>query len=282
MVSLGVIGGTGKWGRTIQETIGRMSDVEVAWAVGRHQAWTERHADGVIISSPPALHVEQAVYYLERGVPIWVEKPLSTTYEDAQRLYRLSRELPKVPVLVDHTHLFSSAYEELRRQAKDPRRRGFVSVASFGCGNGPFREDVSGTLDYAPHDLAFMIDLLGLPESGRAVSLPTVTGQGSLARVTLDYPNDVTATCVVGNGAATKERWLRVMTRSGDLLQLDTLAAAPLTLNGRSLPVLEKGRPLDRAVGAFRDAILRKPSFGLGLDIAMGVAHILHGIRWIA
>jgi len=45
-----------------------------------------RDPDGVIVSSPHVLHAEHAMMCLERGLPVMVEKPMTTTTADARRL----------------------------------------------------------------------------------------------------------------------------------------------------------------------------------------------------
>ncbi len=42
--------------------------------------------DGLVISSPNHLHLEHAVYCLELGLPIILEKPLATNMEDCERI----------------------------------------------------------------------------------------------------------------------------------------------------------------------------------------------------
>lgn len=44
------------------------------------------YPDGVIICNPTALHVESALPFLERGIKVLIEKPISHTVEEAQKL----------------------------------------------------------------------------------------------------------------------------------------------------------------------------------------------------
>jgi len=48
----------------------------------------EQDLDCVIVASPPGYHVEQALAALERGLPVFLEKAVATSWEDAVRLYR--------------------------------------------------------------------------------------------------------------------------------------------------------------------------------------------------
>lgn len=55
------------------------------------QFYAERTADLAIISTPIPLHAQQAIYCMERGSHILIEKPIAATLEDAQRMLRAQR-----------------------------------------------------------------------------------------------------------------------------------------------------------------------------------------------
>lgn len=42
--------------------------------------------DAVIVATPPATHAEIACFFMERGIPVLCEKPLTTNIEDAERM----------------------------------------------------------------------------------------------------------------------------------------------------------------------------------------------------
>lgn len=60
-----------------------------------------QHADGVVIATPNDLHAEQAVMCLNAGIPVLIEKPLSDTLENADRVAATSARTG-IPVLVGH------------------------------------------------------------------------------------------------------------------------------------------------------------------------------------
>ncbi|NJL70827.1 MAG: Gfo/Idh/MocA family oxidoreductase [Candidatus Competibacteraceae bacterium] len=58
--------------------------------------------DGVVIGSPPNVHVEQAMACLSAGLPVLLEKPVSADLASAQRLAAAARRSP-APVLLGYT-----------------------------------------------------------------------------------------------------------------------------------------------------------------------------------
>ncbi len=63
--------------------------------------------DGAIIASPNAVHTEQALFCIERGIPVFVEKPLAVTLQEGAMICAAAKKY-KVPVLVGHHRTYSS------------------------------------------------------------------------------------------------------------------------------------------------------------------------------
>lgn len=78
------------------------------------QLFAADRPDGVIIATPNALHVEQALECLAVGVPALVEKPVAHTVDEGERLIRAA-EQAGVPLLVGH-HRAHSPIMALARQ----------------------------------------------------------------------------------------------------------------------------------------------------------------------
>jgi len=77
--------------------------------------------DAVIITLPHSSHAECAMHALTHGKHVFLEKPLATTYVDAQELVIASRELDRT-LMVNMTHRF---YPPVR-QAKQMLREGLL------------------------------------------------------------------------------------------------------------------------------------------------------------
>lgn len=61
-----------------------------------------KDVDGVVVTSPPAFHVEQGIASLERGLPVLMEKPVCPREADARRLEEVV-DRTGVPLLLTYT-----------------------------------------------------------------------------------------------------------------------------------------------------------------------------------
>lgn len=58
--------------------------------------------DGIVLATPNALHVEQALRCLLAGLPMLLEKPIATTVAEAERLVRAADEAAGAQILIGH------------------------------------------------------------------------------------------------------------------------------------------------------------------------------------
>mgnify|MGYP000588362108 FL=1 len=85
--------------------------------------------DGIILATPNALHVTQALQCMAAGVPLLLEKPIATTVQEAQDLVE-HVETTGAPVLIGH-HRAHSAIMAQAKQVVDSGRLGTL-VAVMG------------------------------------------------------------------------------------------------------------------------------------------------------
>jgi predicted dehydrogenase len=85
----------------------------VAWFATLDELLAHARPDGVILATPNALHVPQALQCIEEGVPVLVEKPIAHTVADAQRLVAAT-DAHHSKVLIGHHR----AHSPIMRQAK--------------------------------------------------------------------------------------------------------------------------------------------------------------------
>ncbi len=307
-VRLGLIG-VGRWGKRYVHTINQISEVRLTHLCTRDPAnarlvsnpvevsddWKallrSRELDGIIIATPPHTHAEILHACLDAGLPAMVEKPLCLSFADALKI-KQHVEACAVPVLVDHTHLFQPAWQEIRRHFHDPGEIRFIH--SEGMAYGPFRKKgISVLWDWAPHDLAMCLDLMqSLPQ--QIVCLGIASGSRSsldaeMLVLKLNF-SSTEAWIHIGHLSMQKRRRFSVFGEN-EAMVFDDLAENKLNeypaVWGRQIEeaqdIFKRGRvidvsrdlPLNRAVVEFAQGIRGQLSERFGVDLAVNVIQIL-------
>jgi len=132
--------------------------------------------DFVTIATVTSSHFEIARFFLEKGIHINVEKPMTVTVEQAYELVRIAKEKGLV-LCVGHSERFNPAFRELKTKISKPK---YIELSR----HAPYKSrgaDVSVVHDLMIHDLDLA---LSLDESSYKVT--DVVG-GKIISTTYDY-----------------------------------------------------------------------------------------------
>ncbi|MDB4870314.1 MAG: oxidoreductase domain protein [Gemmatimonadales bacterium] len=150
--------------------------------------------DAVVIATPVSSHFELAYKALSAGKHALVEKPLTSTSEQAARLIELA-ELRGLTLMVDHTFVYTGAVQNVRHLVRSGAIGDVYYFDSERINLGLFQHDVNVIWDLAVHDLSIMDYVL--PVKPSAVS---VTGMNhvygaheNIAFLTLFFPGQTIA-----------------------------------------------------------------------------------------
>jgi predicted dehydrogenase len=214
VIRFGVIG-YGYWGpnlvRNIADTQGaevtRVSDLRperLALAKKRNPAIAvtpdaqeligDPNVDVVVISTPVRAHFELALQAIQAGKHVIIEKPMTSSTEEARRLIDAA-EARRLRIMVDHTFIYTSAVRKIR-ELLDKRMLGAVYYYdSVRVNLGLFQPDVNVIWDLAVHDLAIMDYLLGCqPSAVSATGFGHVEGRPeNVAYLTLFFDRPLIA-----------------------------------------------------------------------------------------
>jgi predicted dehydrogenase len=111
---------------------------------------------------------------LERGAHILIEKPITETLEQAEKLVKFA-ETKKLIVLVGHIERFNPAYMELKNVLEEMRPMAITMnrLSAFQGSN----KDVDVVLDLMIHDTNLVLDMVGAyPEKINALGLTAYSG----------------------------------------------------------------------------------------------------------
>jgi predicted dehydrogenase len=164
--------------------VAAIADPAVPDAIPSLEELLELDLDGVVIATPSALHAEQAIAALERGLPVFVQKPLARTADEARAVVEAARTadvLLGVDLSYRHVEAFRAARAVLPELGEI-----FAAELTFHNAYGPdkawFRDpSLSGggcVIDLGTHlvDLAvWLLDLEPQTVTSRLVGAPVET-----------------------------------------------------------------------------------------------------------
>ena len=193
--------GVGHLGQHHARLLAAMEDVELVGVVdtkpGRAeeiaakfggQAFTDAAAilgrvDAVSVAVPTESHLPVAMPFIERGVPVLVEKPLAPSLVDADRLIEAA-ERRGVLLAAGHTERFNPAVAVALPLVSNPR---FIEVHRLGT--FPERSlDIDVIFDLMIHDLDLLLASVGSPVASiEAVGVHVLTPRTDIANVRLRF-----------------------------------------------------------------------------------------------
>jgi len=126
---------------------------------------TNNEIDGVVISTPAALHFSTAKQALEAGKDVLVEKPLALTVEEGEALVKLAAEKDRI-LMVGHLLEYHPGIMKLREMVSDGELGRINYIYSSRLNLGKFRIEESILWSFAPHDVSAILLLLNeMPQS---------------------------------------------------------------------------------------------------------------------
>jgi hypothetical protein len=290
--------GFGRWGRVYYNTINRLADCQLDCIVVNPnskvaqpvldvpvffnlvEAINSRTIDGVIVATPPKLHLYFAKICLELGVPVLVEKPFGDGHEQAVQISEAARR-SNTFCMAGYQHLFASGYLTLKSGLFSTSND--LVVYSEGVGNGPHRKEVPVFRDWGSHEFAMAIDLFdGLPTSVLVKRIGGLTGDefNAIYSMQISFDRGRIFSSVFGNAADIKRRVLIAahkdgwrfyngLDRGGCVVMENGIIALPdLTFTAGALPV-------DLMLNAFMENAKKKSYVCRSLDVALKTSRLV-------
>lgn len=220
---VGVVG-TGYLGKFHAEKYARMTDVELVGVADIDPGAAETVAencgtrpftdyrrlfdqvDAVSIVVPTSDHFEVGRQFLEHGVDVLIEKPMTTTLEQADALIRLAESKDRI-IQVGHLERFNPAVVALRDILHLPMFIESHRLAMFK----PRATDVSVVLDLMIHDIDLIsnfarAELIGVHAAGA----PVVSGEVDIANARLEFDSGCVANVTASRISIKNERKIRI------------------------------------------------------------------------
>ena len=115
---------------------------------------------GVVLATPAVTHESLAMRCMEAGRDVLVEKPLALTVAGGERLVAAAKEHGRI-LMVGHILEYHPGILALQQMAKDGELGRLQYVYSNRLNLGKVRREENILWSFAPHDVAFILRLLG-------------------------------------------------------------------------------------------------------------------------
>jgi len=218
--------------------------------------------DAVSIAVPTNQHYYVAKDFINKGIHVLIEKPITNNLTQAKELIKLAKK-NKVTMQVGHVERFNSAFTAIEHIVDNPRFIECHRLSPF-----PYRSlDIGVVLDVMIHDIDIV---LGLAKSEvkrvEAVGIPVLTFYEDIANVRLVFKNGCVCNLTASRISEEAMRKIRIFL-SDAYISLDYVsqeASLYKKENGQiiknPLPI-EKEEPLKKEIESFIDCVLnhKKP-----------------------
>ncbi|OEU64671.1 MAG: UDP-N-acetyl-D-glucosamine dehydrogenase [Desulfobacterales bacterium PC51MH44] len=220
---VGVVG-VGYLGKFHAEKYARMDDVDLVGVVDINRFEAEDVAkkvntkaysnyqdllgkvDAVSIVVHTPAHFTVAKDFLENDIDVLIEKPMTTTLEEADELIRFSKSRGLI-IQVGHLERFNPAVVALQDIVKKPM---FIESHRLSV----FKDrgtDVSVVLDLMIHDIDIILNFVGSEiDSIRAAGVPVISGHVDIANARLEFINGCVANVTASRISTKNERKIRL------------------------------------------------------------------------
>jgi len=154
----------------------------------------DKEIDAVVIATPVFSHFELAKKALLSGKNVLIEKPMTASVAEADKLINLAAQ-KGLTIMVDHTFLYTGAVQKMKELIGDGTIGTPRYFDSSRINLGLFQPDVNVLWDLAPHDISILTYLVNdVPDSINATGIShTKNGIENIAYMTVNYSIDFIA-----------------------------------------------------------------------------------------
>jgi len=167
--------------------------------------------DAVTIVVPTPAHFRVAKQALELGKHAFIEKPITTTLEEADELLSIAKRTGAI-IQTGHVERFNRAVRAALPYVSGPRFIESERLASFN----PRGSDVAVVLDLMIHDIDLILTLVNdTTESITAVGVPVLTPMLDIANARVTFTSGAVANITSSRISRERVRKIRIFQHSG-------------------------------------------------------------------
>ncbi len=188
------------------------------------------------VVTPTSTHFEVASWLLENGIDVLLEKPMTTTVDEARKLIEIAESNNRI-LQVGHLERFNPAFRAMKEVLTRPWFFEVRRIAQF-TGRGA---DVDVVMDLMIHDIDIIAHLVNQPVvKVEAVGIPVLTDSVDIANARLTFEGGAIANVTASRAAFKSERSIRIF-------QPDLYIS--LDYGKKKLKIYKKTEGFDRLLG---------------------------------
>jgi predicted dehydrogenase len=235
--------------------------------------------DAGIVATPTSEHFSITERLLKEGKSVLVEKPITETVEQAEKLIELAKK-NKLILQVGHLERFNPAVEAIENLLSEPK---FIEVQRLGSFSARSL-DIDVVLDLMVHDLDIIMALIkDEVKLIRSSGIHVLSDKIDIANARLEFESGCVATFIASRVHQGKVRKLRIFEPTS-YYSIDYIdqEVKVFPLNGRQTDIktlkIKKEEPLKKELQNFlhcvKDGKIRKVTGEEGLR-ALRMAHLI-------
>lgn len=233
----------------------------------------------VSIATPTSNHFKIAKYFLENKVHVLVEKPITTTTEEAEKLIKLAKANKRI-LQVGHVERFNPAIKTIKSLCKNPK---FIECHRLS----PYPKrgtDVNVVLDLMIHDIDIILTLVRSPlQTCQAVGINVLSSSEDIANSRLEFKNGTVCNITASRISDAVMRKLRIF-QENSYISLD-YASQKITFYKKTATSIikkeinvPKKEPLVEEIHSFINCIKKGEQPLVSGQDAKDALHIAHSI----
>lgn len=225
---MGVVG-VGYFGWFHAEKFAKIPDVDLIGVVDIDEARARQVADhfstrpfvdykdlfnqvqAVSIAVPTPIHYQVARDFMDQGIDILLEKPMTASLQEAEALVEMAEKEKRI-LQIGHLERFNAAVSALNGFLRDPL---FIDSLRFS----PFLERASHVdvvLDLMIHDIDIILSIVRSEVTSiSAVGLPLISAELDIANARMEFRNGCVANITASRVSRKKLRQIRIFQDSG-------------------------------------------------------------------
>lgn len=232
--------------------------------------------DVVVVATPVSSHYELALRALEAGKHVLVEKPLTSSAEQARRLIEQADRRGLI-LMVDHTFIYTGAVRKIKELIDEGHLGDIYYFDSTRNNLGLFQQDVNVIWDLAVHDLSIMSYVIpARPTAVSATGLSHVPGKPeNIAFLTVFYDEPIIAHISVNWLSPVKVRQTLISGNKKMIVYNDIEPSEKIKVYDKGIDLIDRPESRHKLLVSYRSGDMHAPRLDTTEALALETSHFM-------